>query len=314
MDDTTLALFLATVATATAALVAIVGGLLVSRVVSLATESSGLAQRHNDLTSALGLERHRRTELAARLLRWDAFDVLGEYFDELAAENPQPDLAAWLREAGSSRTVEEVTPFLEEAMGKLQEAREVLLPLFAGGGRDDDLDDAIRAGEVDPPPGEKVYYEDAWWRLKEDIPYVPPRDPFGIGDSAFLSSLRVPTPYEQHLRALDSAGTKQQHEQLARDVAEADHRVDSLLIQREQVELALARVTKPKGVNAGLMVLGGFAVAGAVVPLWLLLYVDILLAWTPFLVLGLFAGGLAALLLYVAYQVNHLTDANKPPQ
>lgn len=106
----------------------------------------------------------------------------------------------------------------------------------------------------------------------------------------------------------------QQHDQLARDVAQADHRIDSLTTQREQVELALTRVTRPKGVNAGLVVLGGFAVSGAVVPLGLLLYVDELLAWTPHLVLGLFAGGLAALLTYVAYQVNHLTDANRPTE
>lgn len=176
MDDQTLALFLTTVATATAALVAIVGGLLVSRVVSLATESSGLAQRRDDLTSALSLELTRRHELATRLLRWDALDVLADHFDELAGDDPHPDLAVWIREAGSSRTVEEVRPFLNESIERLQAARRELLPLFTDGGRNDDLDDAVRAGEADPPPGEKLYYEEAWWRLKDDYPYQAPED------------------------------------------------------------------------------------------------------------------------------------------
>lgn len=151
-------------------------------------------------------------------------------------------------------------------------------------------------------------------RLKKEIPYKRPRNWFTIDVDQLAPLFDRDNPFEQHRRALGAAGTRQQHEQFARDVIEADHRLALLHVQLEQVQLALARVTKPKGVNEGLLVLGGFALAGAVVPLWLLLYVETLLAWTPFLVLCLFVGGLTALLSYVAYQVNHLTHANKPQQ
>ena len=66
--DVDIGLFLATVATATSAFVAIVGGLLVSRVVAMATESSGLDHHLRDLAAALSQERGHSTRIEERLL------------------------------------------------------------------------------------------------------------------------------------------------------------------------------------------------------------------------------------------------------
>lgn len=59
---------LSTTASAAAALVAIVGGLLVSRVISLATERSGLQQRLADLQARLRATESRTDGLQERLL------------------------------------------------------------------------------------------------------------------------------------------------------------------------------------------------------------------------------------------------------
>ena len=67
MDSSTFTLFLATVATAASALVAIVGGLLVARVVAIASERNGLHLRIEELSSELGKALTEHSDYEARL-------------------------------------------------------------------------------------------------------------------------------------------------------------------------------------------------------------------------------------------------------
>jgi hypothetical protein len=305
MDDQTLVLFLSTVATATAALVAIVGGLLVSRVVSLASERSGLLHRRDDLVGQLDAQRQRSGNLEHRLLRWDAIDVLWDHYTDLAAEEPKVDLARWIADEDVDRTPEEIAPFLDEIRAELLEARRALEPLFADGHIEHTLDDFVEGGVVQIPPGKQHYYDRAFRRLTQEHPHVAPSDVIdGLLGHSYVSSIPA-----VDLANMRTANEDVRHDQLQRDADEAHHRVTSLEVQVEQVELALARVSAPVGVGAGLAVLAYFAFVGAVVPLWLLLYVDRLLAWVPSLVLGLFVSGFVALLGNVGWQVAHLTDS-----
>lgn len=76
--------FLSVTSTASAALVAIVGGFLVSKVVSLATERLGLLHRRDDLRAQLRSTEERRDKLDQRLLHWDAEEVLNDNCEALA--------------------------------------------------------------------------------------------------------------------------------------------------------------------------------------------------------------------------------------
>ena len=90
---------LTTTATATAALVAIVGGLLVSRVINLAAERSGLEQRLTDLKARLTSAQTRSDDFEERLLRWDVREVLVGGREQFA-EGGDLDIEAMLEKAG----------------------------------------------------------------------------------------------------------------------------------------------------------------------------------------------------------------------
>jgi hypothetical protein len=303
--DIDLGLLLATVATAAAALVAIVGGLLVSRVVSLASERSGLIHRRDDLRGQLATERERRDELDRRWVERDADDILSGHYEELAAVPPQVALEEWIAEDGANRTSEEVLPFVEEVVRELAEAREALEPIFTPDGTKDTLSALERSGMVTIPPGKRAYYEGAYDRLEREYPYKPPPDPFGVGA---LAPIQSSIDYSRLTAAPIVAGSHARYHQLVRDADEAHHRVASVEVQLEQAELALARVSRPVGVGAGVGVLAYFGTVGTLVPFGMMMFEPRLKAGAGWTAIGLFASGLAALLGYVIWQVNHLTD------
>jgi hypothetical protein len=198
MDSNTFTLFLATVATATSALVAIVGGLLVARVVAIASERNGLHLRIEELSSGLG----------KALTEHDKFDAS-----------------------------------LRRALGTQDRQRNI-------------------------------------HGLTELSPVVREND--------------------QVVRRLEDRKWQ------------AALRVESLTHQRDLLDAALARVAHPTGIVTGVWVLSGFAFAGAVVPLALLLTVKPSrgVAITALL---LFVGGLIALVCYILSQVRDLTAHPNQP-
>jgi hypothetical protein len=66
--------FLSTIATTSAAMVAIVGGLLVARFVTITSEQEGAQQLLNDTQGRLTTARRREQDARARLHNWDIND------------------------------------------------------------------------------------------------------------------------------------------------------------------------------------------------------------------------------------------------
>lgn len=297
MDDP--GLLLSTVATASAALVAIVGGLLVSRVVSLATERSGLLHRRDDLASQLAGARRRLAELEDRRLRWDADDILAPYHENMADPNAEvPTLDRMIAAQEVDRTVEEIRPFYDEALEALEAARAMFEPLFKDGRPDFKFRDVVRAG-VPIPAGKRELYEAMFDQLLQEHP--KPRNPYGLDfDYDMLAGIGPGGP------TFPIAATQELN--LDRDLEDTRHQVAMLLAQVEQAELALARVSSPKGVTGGVWVLGYFGAVGTLLPLTLMVALTTLPTWLRWTVIGLFASGGAALLTYVVWQVRHLSE------
>lgn len=294
-----LGLVLATVATAAAALVAIVGGLLVSRVVSLATERSGLIHRRDDLSGQLETERARLVDLKDRLLASDARYVLRPKYKQLAKPEPRIDLEAWIAEEEVDRTVDEIQAFLDEELARFTDARERLAPMFEEHGAPDfGFDDLVEAGIAKLPPGHRDIHDAVFEQLVDE--HTPPA-------AEPTWAISVQTAYQMP-EIFFSVGDHQEHAHLERQSDQTEHRISALEVQVEQASLALARVTQPVGLRAGVAVLAYFGSVGTLVPFAMMMAEPQLLPAAGWAAIGLFASGLVALLGYVIWQVKHLTD------
>lgn len=293
---------LTTTATAAAALVAIVGGLLVSRVISLATERSGLEQRLTDLQAQLTAAEARRDAFEDRLLRWDVQEVLWEGREQFA-QGGDLDIQAMIDEARVDRTVAEVQSFVEEEVERYQAIREHLESVFADGHPGFSFDEVPEQHAIQIDPEDEAAYELVWKVLEQENPKpARHRDRFGI-DPALLIGLNSPT-----VHAIRNTAQANEHATLRRDADEARHEVDALKVQIEQTELAAARVVRPQGVRAGLWVLGYVTFTGVLIPLSLTAFgLESMTRWGGAAIVVLFGSGLALLMAYVGVEVHRLT-------
>jgi hypothetical protein len=119
--------FLSTIAGSSSGLVAIVGGLLVARFVSLDSEQAGAQRVLDDAEARLLTARQRVQEAADRLLRRDARDLLYNRDVIQAILEGVTDLAELRRQGQDTRlTDEQLAPFVEEIRGELAHASQVL--------------------------------------------------------------------------------------------------------------------------------------------------------------------------------------------
>ena len=300
---------LSTTATAAAALVAIVGGLLVSRVINLASERSGLEQRLADLRARLTAVQVRSDAFEERLLRWDVREVLWEGRNQFA-KGGALDIEAMIDEAGVERTVEELRPFVDEEAARYRAIREHLSPAFADGHPGVTLDDLREDNVLVIDREDETAYELAWDALEAENPKPRRRsDLFGMDYSALLSASTI-NPDWRTVHAIRNTAEATEHATLRRDADDARHQVETLSVQIEQTELALARVARPDGVTGGLWVLGYMTVTGVLFPLGLMASGVESMDWrgaTPVVVL--FASGVGLLMAYVGVEVHRMTGA-----
>lgn len=297
---------LSTTATATAALVAIVGGLLVSRVINLASERSGLEQRLADLRARLSAAQVRSDAFEDRLLRWDVRETLWEGRKQLA-KGGALDIEAMIDEAGVERTVDELRPFVDEEAARYRVIREHLAPAFADGRPGVTLDDWREENVIEVDREDETAYELVWDALEEENP-KPRRtgDPFGMDYSALFPT----DPNWRTVHAIRNTAEVTEHATLRRDADEARHQVDALNIQIEQTELAVARVARPEGVTGGLWVLGYMTVTGVLIPLGLMASGVESMDWRGgTAVVVLFGSGVGLLMAYVGVEVHRMTGA-----
>ncbi len=123
---------LSTIATAAAALVAIVGGLLVSRVISLASEQNGLAKRCDDLEADAAVAQARLAELDGRLLPLEIQECLDEVRED-HVRGRKVDVAKVIAECAPTRALDEIGPALRRQAERFAAIRAALTPAFAHG-------------------------------------------------------------------------------------------------------------------------------------------------------------------------------------
>ncbi|MFI8528360.1 hypothetical protein ACIGB8_28135 [Promicromonospora sukumoe] len=289
MDPTA---FLSTIASSAAALVAIVGGLLVARVISLATESGGLRDRRTELQGARDRARDRFLELDARVLEYDLKNCLSEAREDFL-QGRTVSVPGLIDQHAPGRTLDQLGPRIRNEAVRIAAIREQLLPAFTDGPHFREWKEYAIRVRLAVPEVDEDDWDDVWEVLTEQNP-----PPFQSG-----MGLGVATPF-RHLGPAPDRGAETS---LRRDADNARIAHRDLEAETERADLALARVAEPRGVYAGLVVLGYVVLTGVVFPLALIaLGLKSMERTWALVVLGVFVTGLAALTIYLWLEVRRL--------
>jgi hypothetical protein len=250
---------LSTVAGSSAAMVAIVGGLLVARFVTIASEQEGVQQLLDDGDGRLTIARNRAQGARRALYSWD----VNTFFDTeviQAISEGQRNIGA-LREIGSPTRLsdESLARVLDEIAAEFESARRTLSPLVGT--------QRPREGWPDWPDFRRsttALPETTWpavWETTYDTltasPGIPGRFPPSI--TSFVSTA-------PEYVALDV----QRRDALRADLEHAEQQVEDIEAEQARLQRRRNAIVRPKGLGGGLIVLGFFTVVGVIIPLWLM--------------------------------------------
>lgn len=306
-----------TAAQSAAAIVAIVGGFLATRIVSLSAERDSIRHRIQTIDAALAGKRQRLEDARSRRLAWDAEEFLEAHLADLVeAPDPAP-LEDLVRqdEAIGEWGEEDLRPFYDQAVATIREARELLeAPLNASDPPPGDFDTYMRQTDLDVSGLTRTIYEavyDHLWDLRNkriERQATPLGKMFGVTMPDFRPlDFQVP-PVATPAATTAYRDLYKREEGLAGDVAQLV--AEKQVYEERYRELGTA---DPLVVWVGFGVLAYFAAVGVAFPLWMLPQstgpISPSLRWTT---LGLFLSGLMAVVVYFALAIRRVRGAREP--
>jgi len=299
-DPTRVLALLATLAQSSAAIVAIVGGFLVSRLVQLSSERDGLRRRLEDIRGELS--HVEELYLAAHSFRLEnsKSDLFDSVIEELVMEKEDLDLTKLLlSNMPRGSTEEEMRPYLDSLIARVQEAkghvREVL--------RSDDssrldIEELQQRGLIVPPSEEGIYFEIVRW-LRDSLP-APRTNILGFGamPDFNLSAISNPAYFSTDARRLDDS---------IREEQQLDSRRTILAAEAARLEREMKSLGRPAGVTSGIVILSFYSLFGIVAPVASIAVLPATLErWQSCLLIVMFVGGLAAVLVYIVWYARTL--------
>lgn len=296
--------FLSTLAESAAAIVAIVGGFLVSRLVALSSEREGLRRQLRHAEDQLGHvatlhdEAHEtRLAISVRYFtEWTLEKIIPEAPDDVKRE----DLLEQIPRA-SSRT--EMEPVLDALLQHVAEAKDQIgKHVYDSDTSDIDLDTLRQRGL-----GVAEEDEDLYAQIMEHIRRVPP-DPtssfYAPSYGLSLPNIVSPETISTDMRRFDEAI----HEE--RDGAPRKRGLETEVV-RLQSEIGL--VGSPVGVLPAIIILALYSLVGIVLPVVVMAAnAGTLKTWKVWALAVLFAVGLGAVLGYMFWYARTLNQPITP--
>ncbi|QNO38662.1 hypothetical protein H4J02_06635 [Protaetiibacter sp. SSC-01] len=303
---------LSTLAQSTAAIVAIVGGFLVSRLVQLSSEKEGLRRR---LTNARDEQKHvaQLFEVAHEYRLENSREAFfGWVLDDLVKRDEDFDPQALLEKnipRGSS--LNEMAEYLDEIIPRVDAAlANVGAYLSPSDTRDVTIED-LEARGMKVPPEDREIYDNIEYNVLDDLP----ERTYDAGPHGLLINpvphLRVPLMESPaitttELRRLDDSIREEQELLSRRSMLEAE-------IAR--LAAAIEQIGKPVAVTPAVWILGIYSVLGIVAPVAVMAFFPLTIdAWLAWALVGMFVVGLALVVIYIYWYARSLNaGASKQP-
>ncbi|QDG87068.1 hypothetical protein [Pseudarthrobacter sp. NIBRBAC000502770] len=283
---------LATLSQASAVLVAIIGGFLVSRLVAISSEREGLRRL---LAAASGRISHVQSDLDdARKVRLGRAqrDFHDEAVDKFL-EDPELDLDEMLHDfVPRGTTEEELKPYaLELRERTVQAVKDIKAAFRRGDTRELDLEDLVARGlSIDT---DRDLYESAFEHLRKRLPSPPGMFGGAFDHRSLIAGITPPWVHEVNARRADEA---------LRAESDLSTQLKSAIAERSRLNDELVRVGKPLGVLSAIWMLGVLSLLGILVPVVVMaLEPDALANWAKVGLIVSFVVGLLAILGYVVW-------------
>lgn len=289
MDLNTL---ISTIIASTAGLVAIIGGFLVSRVISLSSEQTGIKRRIREINNDLHARKELVENIEAFLLDDDVQEFIKDNIMKILNGDPLSEIID--DDEYNFRTEEELQPFIDEL-------REIIKELINLMEKTEELPEEFND----------------FYKKNKDLKNTTRRDWYEIAYDGIIELMAPPPAYNQY--GLSHINLKQLSGNLPKintDYKDSKKERDRLLddirvleLQKDEQRKILADYGKPRWVWSGLCVLIYACCVGIIYPSTLLpypkeTYNDPLTKW---FLLSLFFSQLAALFMYLGYAMYKLT-------
>lgn len=310
-----------TVAQSTAALVGILGGLLVARFMSIDSEQSSLRARRAETKERLDFLTRTRDELEASSLRRSAVGVLSHasVVEELLSppDDGSQDTDAFMLAAGiDGWTAEELDPFLTEARDVIHECGRRLLEVIEGeDGEDQAWLQVRRQLNLSEDDWDEVR-EEAHVQIKKTVreqraaEAEQHRRRYGgpsLGNSLYNSALNRIPDYSGLLSATESTYTATARAAEVERRTQAHDDVKRAQFEFDLADRALRDAALPGSLMAAVWMLAGLTAVGLVLPVVALFALPSYDSYVwRLVVLVAFCVGIGALLIYLFVSATRL--------
>lgn len=298
-------ILISTIVTATAALVAIIGGFLVSRVITMSSERKGIERRVREIRNDLLAKRDIYENAEEILLEEDVDDFIRDNLEELVKR--EKTLEEIVEDDDyNNRSIEELQPYLE----KLEQLILEVEGMVNGSYRDDisnDFESFLKDEQIKVKyPQEMYLYKDVFYYIKKTLPKRQANPLISAFPDVHQSVMMKPS-------LISSIGPV--NHQLYRDKKKnrdtLKDEVKILTLQLEEQEKILEDYAKPRGFWGGLIVLIYASIIGVAYPTTLLpypmnTYDD---GATKWLLVSLFVSQLVVLFAYLTFEMYRMTKS-----
>ena len=278
-------ILISTIITATAALVAIIGGFLVSRVITLAGEKQSIERRLKEIDNDLKIKTEMLENIENIILEEEINDFIIENCEDLITENKTPQ--ELLRENDSFElTEEDLTPHVE----KLLSIKEIILESIEKSGQfPDDFDDFVKNSGI------KIDTNRTWY------------------EAVYNTLLKIASRNSWNLLLMPpihSTSNVIEHRDKRRERDRLKNEVQVLTARKIEQEKILNEYGKPTGLWSGLFVLIYSFIVGIAYPSLLLPYPEGTYndEKTKWLLIILFFSALFAIFAYLVISMYKLTQ------
>jgi len=294
--------FFSTCAQTAGAIVAIVGGFLVTRLVSITSERSGLLQSLSIANRRLQVARDTETKLKKEATLQEERRFRNAIVSDIVEKDGFFDFELLLqRHHGFNLERDRMQQIAEDVSRSVRDAVSTLSQLSDRDLANCEFEEiALRIGDT-LSSEERDIYQEVFWK-KQRIARDKVRSP--LDSALFIVPNIPPIPLKEYqVQAIEEAELKSQLKTATADVARAKLEINTI---QEQ----LRRISAPKVLLPAWIILLYLSIVGVGIPLALLPVGACAVKWrTPVLVLVLI--GIAALIIYFAWVIYRIRDSQR---
>jgi len=286
--------FLSTVAQSSAAIIAIIGGFIVTKLIQLSSSQNGLKNRLNEVANLIALKEKEITGLKKTIFELDTESFIEEYIDRIIESEGKLTLKEIIQDDKTRLTEEELKPRFNEINTAVQDAFSLFDLAFAEEMGVVDFKDTLKKNELSLSKEIENVYSKIYKYIENRY-----NKHFG-GISALIPHITAP-----HIFQIET----QRYDNLNADLNKILQENLILKSEKENLITQLKSIGKPRGLILGLWVFGIFTFFGVWLPI-LVLYLGFS-DYNFFIMISFIVCLVAILLYFISYIMILQIDSDK---